>query len=323
MDKKVVKEIIKKIKQYDTIVIHRHIRPDGDCIGATLGLREVLRDSFPNKKIYSVGKDVPEYLEFLGKEDEVDDSVYQNALAIVVDSSVSDRTYDERFKNAKEIIKIDHHIPVDQFANINYVNENIGAACLLIAEMFMEFPKVFKVSSKAAQYLYLGVVTDTGRFKFGTDGDSLRITAFLLDKNVDTELLYTHLYTKEAISYKFTGWVYNNFKISENGVASIYITKDIKRELSISNEDASNTVNTLDSIKGSMIWVLFNEQDEEIRVRLRSRFVPIVDIASKYNGGGHVNAAGATVYTIEEANNLLNELDLLLKEYKEKNEDKF
>ncbi|MBQ7275822.1 MAG: bifunctional oligoribonuclease/PAP phosphatase NrnA [Bacilli bacterium] len=323
MDREIVERIINKIKEYDTIIIHRHIRPDGDAIGTSLGLRDGLRESFPNKNIYSVGADLPDYLSFVGEEDVVQDELYENALAIVVDTAVADRVYDQRFLKAKEIIKIDHHIVVDSYGVINYVQEKYGSCSQIIAEMFYEFPDVLKMNKSAARYLLLAMITDTGRFKFTIDGGGLRMAAFLVDFGIDVEMLYANLYTKDKEVYKLTGWVYDNFEISENGVAYIKITKDIKKKYHVSNEDASNTVNLLDSIRGSMIWLLFNEQDEEIRVRLRSRFIEVDKIANNYKGGGHANAAGATVYSFEEADQLILECDQLLKEYKENNKDKF
>ena len=323
MDKKIVEQIINKIKEYDTIIIHRHIRPDGDAIGTSLGLRDVLRESFPDKKVYSCGAEIPDYLKFVGEEDVVDDSLYENALAIVVDTAVSDRVYDDRFNKAKEIIKIDHHIVIDNYGNINYVLENYGSCSQIIIEMCYENKEILKMNKSAARYLYLAMLTDTGRFKFTVDGNALRMAGFLMDFGIDVEMLYANLYTKDKDVFKFTGWVYDNFQVSENGVAYIIITKDIKKEYKISTEDASNTVNLLDSIKGSMIWLLFNEQEQEIRVRLRSRFVEVDKIANNYKGGGHANAAGATVYSFEEVERLIKDCDSLLKEYKELNKDKF
>ena len=97
-------EIIKEIEANDSIIILRHMRPDGDCIGSTFGLREVLRKSFPNKKIYSVGDGVPEYLAFLGEEDEVSEETFKESLVIVVDTATSKRVVSE-YENLKEKCK--------------------------------------------------------------------------------------------------------------------------------------------------------------------------------------------------------------------------
>ena len=122
-------QILKKIKENDNIIIVRHIRPDGDCMGSSIGLREILRASFPEKNIYSVGKAKAEYLDFIGTEDEIiDKQLYKKSLVIAVDTATSDRIDDDYFKDAKEFIKIDHHLAVEDYAQVNYVREDFPAA---------------------------------------------------------------------------------------------------------------------------------------------------------------------------------------------------
>ena len=101
----------------------------------------------------------------------------------------------------------------------------------------------------------------------------------------------------------------------------MFVTNRMKKKFHLSNEDASACVSCMDSIKGSLIWIAFIEGDNgEIRVRLRSRYVTISELAERYHGGGHACAAGATVYSKKEAKALLKEADALLKEYKANNE---
>ena len=105
------KQILEKIKQNDNIIIVRHIRPDGDCMGSSIGLREILRASFPNKKIYSVGKTRAEYLDFIGTEDEIiDKQLYKESLVIAVDTATSDRIDDDCFKEEVELLHPDNKI---------------------------------------------------------------------------------------------------------------------------------------------------------------------------------------------------------------------
>ena len=192
---------------------------------------------------------------------------------------------------------------------------------------------------EAAKRLYVGITTDTGRFRFrGVSSTVFNNAAWLIDKGVDIEYIYTRLYIKEKEVLKLQGYVYNNFKVTENGVAYIYFTKDVMNEYNVTKEDAANLVSSLDSINGSLIWVAFVDQmkeadplctaelerpENEIRVRLRSRFVSINEVGAKYRGGGHLQAAGATIYSLDEMNSMLEELDQLLKEYKENNKEAF
>lgn len=317
-------DIINEIEKNDTIIIHRHVRPDGDCIGSSFGLRAILKESFPNKKIYSVGDGVPEYLDFLGCEDEVNEDIYKDALVIIVDTATGKRVCKDIYQTAKKVIKIDHHIPVDDYGHINYVREDFPACCQIIIDFVKTFKNTLKINEEAAKCLYTGLVTDTGRFRYrSVNGDTMRSAASLLDLNIDTENIYTNLNTKDPESFKLQGYMYQNFKITENGVAYAYLTKKIMKKYGATPEAASNLVNCLDSIKGSLIWILFVQYDNEIRVRLRSRYIPVVDIASQYNGGGHENAAGATVYKEKEMKELIKLADSNLKNFKEKNKELF
>ena len=148
----------------------------------------------------------------------------------------------------------------------------------------------------------------------------MRLAGILLNQGVDTDHLYANLYMKDFAEFKFHGYVLNNINITENGVAYIYIDTATMEEYSLSFEQASACVSYMDSIKGSLIWVAFiNSGNGDIRVRLRSRFVTVSELAERYHGGGHACAAGATVYSKKEMKQLLAEADALLKDYKEKN----
>ena len=149
----------------------------------------------------------------------------------------------------------------------------------------------------------------------------MRLAGMLLDVGIDTDTMYANLYMKEFDIYKFEAYAYGEMKITENGVAYLHVTKEMQERFSLTQEDASASVSLMDSIKGSLIWLAFIDNDDgSIRVRLRSRFVTINCIGEKYSGGGHACAAGATVYSIDEMNALIADADARLKEYKDNNE---
>ena len=316
-------QIIEEIEKHDSIVIVRHVRPDGDCIGSSFGLREILKQTYPNKKIYSVGDGVVEYLKFLGEEDIIDDEVYKESLVIVVDTATSKRVASPNYTMGKKIIKIDHHIAVESYGDINYVREDYPACCQIIADLAISSDKLI-MNEKAAKCLYTGLVTDTGRFRFrSVNSKTFDVASNILKLDIDTESIYTNLNVKSAESYKLQGYMYQNFSLTENGVAYAFITKKIMKKFKASVEDASNLVNCLDSIKGSMIWILFVEYDNEIRVRIRSRYLPVVEIGEMFNGGGHANACGASVKNKKEIKELLSVADKKLKAFKENNKELF
>ncbi len=325
MNLAVKKQIFDKIKEYNKIFIFRHIRNDGDCVGATKGFKRILQLTFPDKNIYLIDSDAAEYLKFLGPDDEpVDDSEYTDALGIVIDTASEARISNKNYTLCKELIKIDHHIPLENYGDIMWVEEERSSACEMIADFYDTFRDELKIDSEAATYIYTGMVTDSGRFKYeGVTGETMRKAAIMLDCGVDTEKLYANLYL-EAFGYlKFKAEIYRRMQITESGVAYIYIDKDMQQQFNLTLEQASACVGTLDSIRGAIAWMVFIENGDaegSIRVRLRSRFVHINPIAEKYNGGGHACASGATVYSWDEAEQLLKDADEHVKEYKETHE---
>ncbi len=315
--------VLAKIKEYDKIVIFRHRLPDGDAVGSTKGLREILRLSFPEKEIYLNNSDTSDYLEFLGDEDEpLSDEFYAEALGIVIDTATSKRISNPRFALCKEIVKIDHHIPIESYGATEWVEEERSSSCEMIVQFYAAFQDELKLNKDAATYLYTGMVTDSGRFRYReVSGDTLRLAAILLDQGIDADRIYAHLYMKDFASLKLQAWALSNIKFTEHGVAYLHITKTIQEKFGLTFETASTAISFMDSIKDSLIWLAFiDNADGTIRVRLRSRFVTVSEIAEAYGGGGHACAAGATVQNPKEMRKLLADADKRLGEYKETNE---
>lgn len=317
------RRILDKIKEYDRIVISRHIRPDGDAVGSTQGLAGMLRLSFPEKDIRVINSDHSDYVSFLGDEDgEADDAFYSDALVIVLDTATPDRVSNKKYTLGREKVKIDHHIDIKPYGDISWVEEERSSVCEMIADFYLTFRDELKLDVTAATCIYTGMVTDSGRFRFrSVTGETLRCAAALLDMGIDTDTLYARLYLEDFDYLKFKAYVYLNMKMTEHGVAYIYVDNEMRERFSLTDEEASNTVSCLDSIKDSIIWIAFiDNRDGTIRVRLRSRFVTINKLAEKYRGGGHDCASGATLYSADEIDALLRDADELIREFKETNE---
>lgn len=318
-----MKIILEKIKEYNRIIIFRHKRPDGDAVGSTMGLREILRISFPEKEIYLCNSDYSEYVAFLGEEDgEIPDELYADALGIVVDTATDSRISNPKHTLCRELIKIDHHIPLQSYGSHQWVEEERSSSCEMIAHFYNTFRDELKINSAAATYIYTGMVTDSGRFRFrSVSGETMRLAGMLLDVGIDVDMIYAHLYMKDFRSLKFQSYVYKRMKITDNGVAYIYVSSAMQKKFKLSFEEACACVSYMESIKDSLIWIAFIEDsDGNIRVRLRSRFVTVNPIAEKYNGGGHDCACGATLKHRKEIKNLLADADTRLASYKKENE---
>ena len=325
MNQQIMETILQKIKEYHRIFIFRHVRNDGDCVGATKGLKAILQQTWPEKEVYLIDKDTSAYLAFLGPEDEpVDEALYTDALGIVLDTASEARISNKNYTLCKELIKIDHHIPLETYGDIVWVEEERSSCCEMVVDFYMTFSDHLTLNKEGATHLYTGMVTDSGRFKYdGVSGDTMRCAGTLLDVGVDTDLLFARLYL-EAFEYlKFKAHLYQKMQITENGVAYIVVDKEMQEQFNLTLEQASACVGTLDSIRGCIAWMIFVENGDEqdsFRVRLRSRFMHVNPIAEKYRGGGHACASGATVYNREEVDALLADTDALVKEYKETHE---
>lgn len=314
-----IKSILNKIEEFNTIVIHRHNRPDGDAYSSQLGLKMFIELNYPNKKVYAVG-DKTKYLSDIVQVDEIEDSIYDDALVFVVDTGSQDRIADERFDKGKFLIKIDHHINVESFGDLEWVDTSYPACALMISDIVFS-KEDYIINQNLAEMLYYGIVTDTGRFKYPSiNGKALRLAAKLIEVGIDLEKVNGVLYLRDKDEFKLKGYTMLNHEYTKNGVAYITFSMKLMKELGVNDEEAASMVNVMDSIIGSQIWILFIEHESNLyRARIRSRYIPINELANKYNGGGHKNASGATLGDEKNIKKLLKDADKILKEFKKEN----
>ncbi len=318
MDKEKLLQIYEKIEEYQKIIISVHKRPDGDCLGSAFGLKDIIKTTWPEKEVYAVGENVG-YLSFLGPVDEIKDNVFKGALVISVDTASEDRIWDQRYSTGDMLIKIDHHIPVHNFGDIDYVDTGRPSCTLIIMDLFNLFNDKLKMSDIGAKALYTGTLTDTGRFKYtGVDGDTFRSVATLYDNGLSTKEVYSNLDVRTDQLTKYKGYFLQHYKKTENGVAYINILPRHVKKFKVSLGEASSLVNELGYFDDCPIWILFAEYEGKIvRARMRSKGPAIDKLANKYDGGGHRLACGANLGTWKRAKLLLKEADLLAKQYKE------
>ncbi len=307
------REILAKIEAFDTIIIHRHVIPDGDAYGSSFGLRELIQANFENKKVYVVGEE-EDYLAYVGRVDQIEDSVYEQALVIITDTSNSPRISDSRWQLGAYKIKIDHHPLSDVYADLEWVDTSSPSTCEMIADL--AFQNDLKLTQRGAFCLYNGIVSDTGRFLFrGVSERTMVYAGKLMNYGFDVTDLYSKMYTRSKSLARFTGYAVLNFEETKNGVGYLKLTDAILKDLNVTEALASANVNTLANIAGIGIWAFFVESAEtnDIRVDLRSSGAAVNEVAKKYGGGGHVQAAGARVMDWETVDALVQDLDTLAK----------
>ncbi|SOC03234.1 phosphoesterase RecJ-like protein [Ureibacillus xyleni] len=312
------RHIIDTIEQYDTIIIHRHVRPDPDAYGSQFGLKKLLEANYPNKSIYAVGEH-DHSLTFIATPDSINDEIYQNALVIVTDTANTERIDDSRYKNGAFLIKIDHHPNDDQYGDALWVDTNASSCSEMIYELYAEGKdyKNWILPDLAARALFTGIVGDTGRFLYpSATVKTFEIAGQLIRYNFDRNEVFNSMYEKEANLLHLQGYMYENFQMDENGAVYIKLTKEILNKFQVTSSDTSLLVGSFSNIKGVTAWLIFVEEENQIRVRLRSKGPIINQLAKKYNGGGHPLASGATVYSWEEADRAIEDLKELCREYK-------
>jgi len=311
-----MQKILNRIKKYETIIIHGHKRPDGDCYGSQFGLKNIIQQSFPEKKVYVVGQRSA-FVDFIGQMDEISDDVYKGALSIVVDTAVEDRISDERYKLGKEIIKIDHHIPVDDYGDIRWVDTNFPSCAQMIAYFYSKYKKELKMSLEGAIAMYTGIVTDTGRFRFrGVSNLTHQMAGMLIDMGVDVEYIDGMLGKESLEMIALKGYVYSNF-VTTDGFIYLKMTRDVIDKYNVSDEQAASVVGLLGGIEGFPVWALFIEYPGEVRIRLRSNGPTINELANRYGGGGHAKASGCRLDSWDDLPKFIKDAEAVVKAYKE------
>ena len=309
-------KILKQIREAKTIIIHRHARPDGDALGSQIGLKEAIKNTFPRKEVYAVGDTTSKY-DFIGEMDEVSDEKYQDAVVFVLDSSEQSLISDERYKKGKTLIKIDHHIAKESFGDIELVDSSYESCCGLVAYLVERIH--LKLTNYGAKCLFTGMVTDSGRFRYdSTTSKTFEIASKLMKYDFSITDIYNNLYLDTLEMVKLRAEFTLKFKLTEQNVAYIKTTQDEIQKAGVDIFSISrNMVITMAGIKGIDIWVNFTEdKDGSVVCEIRSSKYNINPIAVKYGGGGHKAASGATLKNFDEADMLLNDLNLLILENK-------
>ena len=307
-------DILNEIKKYNCIIIHRHSKPDGDALGSQIGLKHILKDTFPEKDIYVVG-DAAGHYSFMDDciMDEIADNLYDNSLAIILDCGGKHLISDDRYEKAASTIRFDHHIFAEKIADYEVVDTSFESCCGLIAQFARDCE--LTVSALAAKSLYTGMATDSGRFRYdATSARTFALASFLMEHGVDLNSVYNELYAEDYEGRKLRAMFTLKVNFTENNVAYIYTTAKEVEELNVDTFTISRgMVGTMADIKGVDIWVNFTETESGVLCELRSSHYNINPIAVKYGGGGHQKASGATVASKEIAMQMLADLNNMSK----------
>ena len=308
-------EILNEIKTYNRIIIHRHSKPDGDALGSQVGLKHILKTNFPEKEIYVVGDGAGHY-SFMDDVimDEIDDTLYSGALAIVLDCGGKHLISDSRYETAASTVRFDHHVFAEKICDYEMVDTSYESCCGLITQFAKECG--LNIPALAAKSLYTGMITDSGRFRYdATTSRTFALASFLMEQGVDLNAVYNELYAEDYEGRKLRAMFTLKINFTENNVAYIYTTAEEVKELTVDTFTISRgMVGTMADMKGVDIWANFTETDTGVLCELRSSRFNINPVAVKYGGGGHQKASGATVASKEIAMQMLADLNEVAKQ---------
>lgn len=308
-------EIFEKINKYNNIVIVRHIGADPDALCSQLALRDSIRLTYPNKKVLCYGS-ISSRFGYLPRLDKFED--IGDVLLIVVDTPDKKRVDFSWNIQISDSIKIDHHPFIEKFCELECINDTASSASEIILELINNTP--LKLNDEIAEVIYTGIVSDTNRFMFNASSKVFKLVSMLLEEyKIDTTKVYQNLYMRPISEVKLQGYISSNFTITENGFAYVKLSDEILNELNVDVGSAGNMINSFNFIEGVLVWAVVTEdvKNNIYKFNIRSRGPIINMVAEKYNGGGHKLASGARVQTIDEAEKLLNELDMACHEYLE------
>ncbi len=313
-------KIYRKIKKYNTIVIARHVGADPDALASQIALRDSIKKTFPKKDVYAIGYPASKF-KYLGNLDKFQESMYENSLLIVTDTPDKKRidgVDPDRFDYS---IKIDHHPFIEKTCKLELIDDTASSASQLVIELI--FKSGLKLDKDIAGKLYIGLVADTNRFLFSyTTDKTFSLVSKLVNKtNLNFGPLYDNLYMRPLKEARFQGYITEHMTITEHGLGYILLDEKTLTDFDVDAATAGNMVNNFNYIDEIVAWVVFSydKSNDTIRGSIRSRGPIINEVASHFNGGGHIFASGVRLKTNEEVDALVKELDEVCDKYLDKN----
>ena len=291
------------LKEAKTVAIFGHVRPDGDCVGSTTGIYNYIQDNYPSIHADLYLENFPESYKILrGASDAKPLYTSENNaglpydLVFLMDTPSFERVGAngaECLQTAKKSINIDHHIsnPLN-LCTLNLVEPEASSASEVL---YVNLDKE-KVSREAANSLYLGIVHDTGAFKFSCTGKrTMQVVGDLIEKGIDfakivNETYYTRTYKQTLV----TGFVMENCKLGLGGkVVYAHITPEDMQRFDVTPVELSNVIDTIREVGGTEVALFLYPVNGKYKISLRSNYIVDVNaIAREFGGGGHTRAAG-------------------------------
>lgn len=297
-----------EIKNAENIVIMAHEAPDGDAIGSSLAMCLALRNM--NKNAVILMKDFPENflflpgIEYIKEESEIE----KYDMAIALDCPNIKRVvagFIPYFENAKVKIEIDHHTKNEMFGDHNVVNHVSPATCQILATS-LEYMGI-EITKEIGECLLTGIITDTNGFRNSNiTTESFEFASWALEKGINLPKIYNQaMLTMTRSKFEAQKLAMQRLEFLEEGrISFTYMTKADDAELGVKAGEHDGIVEIGKSIEGVEVSIfMYEKKDKGYKVSLRSNeYVNVSEVCLTFGGGGHIKAAGATLYMpFEEA----------------------
>ncbi len=294
-----------KLREAKKILVTAHVNPDGDAIGSTLALMQVLREMGKTAQVYIDDK-LPKNFSVMPFAEEIrrprEDEKFDADLLVVLDTS-PDRIGNVRNLTEAPLLNIDHHVTNKNEDIDLYIEPGAAATCEIIFRLCKEMNAA--IDKNIAVCLYTGIATDTGFFKYSnTKPATLRTVADLVELGVEPNLISEQMEKRTFLDLKIVSAALQTTKLYYGGkVVGMFIGENLMRK-GETTEGLIDLIRVLEDV--DVAFLLTCKEKNVCRVSMRSKAVNVSEIAKRLGGGGHVRAAGCTIYgTFDEAKNLL------------------
>ena len=293
---KIFKEAWEKIKKSDNIVLIAHINPDGDALGSSLSLYPILKKMGKRVSVFNATKPLPAYLDFLPNFEKIVNKLPKKIdLMISFDCGSFDRLGIE--EKPSFLINIDHHISNTKYGDINIIDANAASSSQVVYNM-LKINNI-EIDKDSALCIYTALVTDTGSFQYESVTDRVfEMAADLVKCGVKPDFVAKMLFQRDRLSrLRLLAKAYDTIELCcEGKVAFVEVTKEMMEITGAIKDDTDTIVNSVRAIASVEVACMLREDDEGIKISLRSKnYADVSKVAVRYGGGGHIRAAGATI----------------------------
>ena len=290
------KQIWDKIQKADNILLVAHVNPDGDALGSELSLYPILKKLGKKVTVFNATKPLPDYLDFLPNFNKVTDKLPKKIdLTVSFDCGSFDRLgLDEK---PSFLINIDHHVSNTNYGDINLIEPDHASTSQVIYDVLKA--NNIEIPTDTAVCIYTALVTDTGSFQYESVNDKVfECAAEMVRCGVKPDYVAKMLFQRDRLSrLRLLAKAYETIEMCCDGkVAFVEVTKEMMEITGAIKDDTDTIVNSVRAIAPVEVACMLREDDEGIKISLRSKnFADVSKIAVKYGGGGHIRAAGATL----------------------------